>query len=182
MEVSENDRQDVLHVDDRASGSLEERIARLEAKERILEMMMEYSHYCDVGDWDRVCALYTDDVERVLTGTLSERVRGRDKIHQLYLNPVLPRREDGKSVTRAANMTVRHFVGTPVVRLAPGGRQAFVTSYFTLLESKEDERGFARSAHEGSYIFTFVKQGDDWKIQKMVVETEIAHDPFFRPQ
>jgi hypothetical protein len=182
MEVSENDRQDVLHIEERVPQGLEERLARLEAKERILEMMMEYSHFCDVGDWDRVCALYTDDVERVLTGTLSERVQGRDKLYQLYLNPVLPRREDGKPVTRAANMTVRHFVGTPVVRLAGEGREAFVTSYFTLLESKEDAQGFARSAHEGSYIFTFVKQGGDWKIRKMVVETEIAHDPFFGPQ
>src|SRR5207245_2693668 len=122
MEVSEHDRQDVLRIEERVPRSLEERVARLEAKERILEMMMLYSHYCDVGDWDRVCALYTDDVERVLMGTLAERVQGRDKLYELYLNPLLPRREDGKPVTRAANMTVRHFVGTPVVRLAEDGR------------------------------------------------------------
>jgi 3-phenylpropionate/cinnamic acid dioxygenase small subunit len=181
MEVSESDRLEVINMVERPPKTAEERITRLADKEAILDILMRYSHYCDTAQWDSVLDLYTDDVERVLTGTLEERVRGKEVLRKLYLQPVLPRKADGKPSGQTSGLKIRHFIGTPIVRLSEDGREAFLTSYFTLFASKETPEAFLRSGHEGTYIFSFVKQGEAWKIRKMVVETEIAHDPLFKP-
>ena len=186
MTVSETDRLDVIDRVEKRPVGLEERIDRLEARDAIHDVMMRYGHYCDSRSWDKVLSLYTDDVERVLTGTLDERVQGKEKLRELYLHPVLPSR-DGRSLGAAAaatpgqDMTIRHMFAAPVIRVSDDGREGWLTAYFSLVKSMATDAGFQRHVHEGTYIFTFVKQGQDWKIRKMVVDTEIGHDPGFRP-
>lgn len=185
MPVSEQNRFEVINKRDGTPRSLEARLQRLQDKEAIHDLMMRYGHYCDAQDWARVCDLYTDNVERVLTGTLDERVKGKARLLNLYLNPVLPTK-DGKKLGAAvpvgkSKTTVRHMFASPVIRIAADGKQAWLTSYFSLIRSNEKPAGFERHVHEGTYIFTFVKQGRQWKISKMVVNTEIGHDPGFQP-
>ena len=184
--VSEADRFQIINMPERRPADLEDRVARVEAKEAIFDVMMQYGHYCDVRDWDTLMKLYTDDIERVLTGTLDERVQGKAKLLELYINPVLPTK-DGVALGAAAppataqETTIRHMFAAPVIRLADDGKEAWLTSYFSLVRSVDSDSGFERHVHEGTYIFTFVKQGEDWKIKKMVVSSEIGHDPGFRP-
>jgi ketosteroid isomerase-like protein len=179
------DRAAVIRMPEKRPTSLEERIARLEAKEAIHDVMMRYGQLSDSRDTEGVLALYTDDVERVLTGTLDERIKGKDTLRELYRNPVLPTK-DGKSLGNASRrqgrrMTVRHMFAAPVIRLSDDGTEGWLVAYFTLVRSVDSEAGFERHQHEGTYTFSFVKQGDEWKISKMIVDTEIGHDRGFQP-
>ena len=179
-------RDDVIRMVEREPASLEERVARLEAKEAIHDLMMRYGHFSDARDTEGVLALYTDDVERVLTGTLDERVRGKDTLRELYRNPVLPTR-DGKSLGEASRYrrgrrtTVRHMFAAPLIRLSDDGNEGWLTSYFTLVRSVSSADGFERHVHEGTYTFTFVRLEEGWRISKMVVDTEIGHDRGYNP-
>ena len=178
-------RDDLMRMPEQRPASLEERVARLEAKEAIHDVMMRYGHCSDARDTEGTLALYTDDVERVLTGTLDERVKGKDTLRGLYRNPVLPTK-DGRSLgtearRRGRKMTVRHMFAAPLIRLSDDGAEGWLAAYFTLVRSVVSDEGFDRHVHEGTYVFTFVKQGDEWKISKMVVDTEIGHDRGYQP-
>ena len=116
--------------------------------------------------------------------TISSEVDERT-LRELYLNPVLPTK-DGKSLGDASRrqgrrMTVRHMFAAPVVRLSDDGTEGWLVAYFTLVRSVDSEAGFERHQHEGTYTFSFVKQGDEWRISKMIVDTEIGHDRGFKP-
>jgi hypothetical protein len=69
----------------------------------------------------------------------------------------------------------------PLIRLSDDGNTGWLAAYFTLVRSVVSDEGFDRHVHEGTYVFTFVKQGDEWKISKMVVDTEIGHDRGYQP-
>lgn len=183
--ASDIGRSEVINMVEKRPATLEERVARLEAKEAIHDVMMLYGHHSDARDTEGVLALYTDDVERVLTGTLDERIQGKDTLRELYRNPVLPTK-DGRTLGEASRrrgrrMTVRHMFAAPVIRLSDDGNDGWLTSYFTLVRGVDSPDGFERHVHEGTYTFTFVRLGDEWKISKMVVDTEIGHDRGFRP-
>ena len=179
-------RAELINMVEERPDSLEERIARLEAKEAIHDVMMLYGHRSDSRDTEGTLALYTEDVERVLTGTLDEEIEGKDVLRNLYRNPVLPTK-DGRSLGDAAKyksgrrMTVRHMLAAPVVRLSEDMQTGWLTAYFTLVRSVVKPDGFERHVHEGTYLFTFVRQGDEWKISRMVVDSEIGHDRGFQP-
>jgi ketosteroid isomerase-like protein len=179
-------RDDVIRMVEREPTTFEERVARLEAKEAIHDVMMRYGHFSDARDTEGVLALYTDDVERVLIGTLDERVRGKDTLRELYRNPVLPTK-DGRSLGEASRYkrgrktTVRHMFAAPLIRLSDDGDEGWLTSYFTLVRSVASDEGFERHVHEGTYTFTFVRTDEGWKISKMVVDTEIGHDRGYNP-
>ena len=179
-------RDDVIRMVERDPSSLEERVARLEAKEAIHDLMMRYGHCSDARDTEGVLSLYTDDVERVLSGTLDERVQGKDTLRELYRNPVLPTK-DGRSLGEASHYkrgrktTIRDMFAAPIVRLTDDGDEGWLTSYFTLVRSVASPEGFERHVHEGTYTFTFVRLEEGWRIKKMVVETEIGHDRGYQP-
>ena len=174
-------RDDVIRMVEREPATLEERIARLEAKEAIHDLMMRYGHFSDARDTEGVLALYTDDVERVLAGTLEERVQGKETLRGLYRNPVLPTK-DGRTLGEASRYrsgrrtTIRHMFAAPLIRLSDDANEGWLTSYFTLVRSVSSDEGFERHVHEGTYTFTFVRLEEGWRISKMIVDTEIGHD------
>ena len=186
--TSETDigRDEVIRILEREPQTLEERVARLEAKEAIHDLMMRYGHVSDARDTEGVLALYTEDVERVLTGTLDERVQGKETLRELYSNPVLPTK-DGRTLGEASRYkrghrtTIRHMFAAPIVRLSDDGDEGWLTSYFTLVRSVASPDGFERHVHEGTYTFTFVRLEEGWRIKKMVVDTEIGHDRGYNP-
>lgn len=120
-------------------------------------------------------------MERVLAGTLDERVKGKDTLRKVYYNPMLKRKADGKASSAPRDWLLRHMFTTPVVRLSDDMKEAWLTCYYTLVSTKETPTEFRRTAHEGTYIFTFARQGDDWKIKKMVIMTDTGHDPKYAP-
>ncbi len=180
--VSETNRIDVVAIKEKEPTSLEGRIERLEAKETLRDLVMQYAHYTTNREVEKLLALFTDDVERVLLGSLTGITRGKPKMREWYNNPILPAR-DGRSLpsSRAipGSRTTRNLVGSPVVRLSDDGKEGWLTAHFSSTNSGETKEGFVRGVHEGSYIFWFVKQSDGWKIKKWVCETEVAHDPAY---
>ncbi len=62
--------------------------------------------------------LYTDDIERVLGGTLVEQVKGKEALRPLYESLPLPNRDGGKGAPAAqqlATYEVKHFITGIVV-------------------------------------------------------------------
>ena len=179
-------RDDVISMVERSPENLEERIARVEAKEAIHDLMMRYGHFSDARDTEGVLALYTEDVERVLIGTLDERVQGKETLRELYRNPILPTK-DGRTLGEASRYkrdrktTIRHMFAAPLIRLSDSGSEGWLTSYFTLVRSVTSTEGFERHVHEGTYPFTFVHLEEGWRIKKMIVDTEIGHDRGYNP-
>ena len=59
------------------TNDLEARVARAEARQQIRDLIMVYGYLEDARRWDDMLALYTDDIERVLAGSLVETVQGK---------------------------------------------------------------------------------------------------------
>src|SRR6202142_1697420 len=78
---------------ERGRSGLEEKLQLVIDKQRIVEMINEYAFACDSRQWDVLRELYDENIERVMSGTLNETVRGRDTLIGLHANPALPRAE-----------------------------------------------------------------------------------------
>lgn len=174
--------KDVLAIPEKPPRTQEEWLARQADRIAISEVLHRYGQYCDSKNYEGVLTLYTDDIERVLGGTLTERVTGKKDLLDKYLNPSLQRKNDGKAARPMQGVKSRHMMLTPVIKIADDGKQAWVSSYFTLASSRGEGKDFTKGSHEGTYLFELVKQGFEWKIKKFVVNTEIGNDPLFRPQ
>ena len=70
--------------------TLEERVQAIEDREAIRQVLIGYGYLCDARRWDELLEHYTDDIERVLGGTLTERVKGKEALRKLYVAPALP--------------------------------------------------------------------------------------------
>jgi hypothetical protein len=180
MTVSENDRLDIVRRKEKVPEDLAGRIARLEAKEAIRDLQMQYSHLCDAHDWEGVLSLCTDDVERILGGTLEETVQGKEALRERYNNPSLKRASDGVTVPSLAVDKIYHLVATPIVRISNDGNKAWSTQYTSLVSIKDTDDEFARGVHETTSMFTYVKKAGEWKISQMVLISNLANDPLWR--
>lgn len=171
---------------ERPRTTLEERTQLLEDKEAVRDLIMQYGFLCDAGRWDELLDLYTDDIERVLTGSLDEHVRGKAALRELYDDPVLPVRDDGGAEpTRLQSPTggeraARHLISTNVVRVSDDGTEAWASVQYSLVLTRIDGDDFERGEHEGAYVFTFRKEGGTWKVRKLVVIANSLFNPMNR--
>src|SRR5450759_648394 len=60
-----------------------------EDREAIRDLIMRYGYLEDARRWDDMLALYTDDIERVLAGSLVERVQGKAALRERLFRPVM---------------------------------------------------------------------------------------------
>jgi ketosteroid isomerase-like protein len=166
--------------------TLEERLTLAEDKEAIRDVIAAYGFLCDSANWDELLELYTDDVERVLTGSLEEHVQGKEALRQLYLHPVLPVKSGGgdpkerldASVTEG-RLSARHLISHHVTRVSDDGAEAWsAVQYSLVLEREGDE--YERGVHEGAYLFWFLKQGGRWRVRKLTVIANSARNPLNR--
>ena len=72
----------VVHRSERPRTSIDERVQALEDRDEIRGLIMTYGYLCDARRWDDLLALYTDDIERVLAGSLVERVQGKPALRE----------------------------------------------------------------------------------------------------
>ncbi len=172
---------------ERPRTTLEERTQLLEDKEAVRDLIMQYGFLCDAGRWDELLDLYTDDIERVLTGSLDEHVRGKEALRKLYDNPVLPVRDDGaepasrlQSPTGGGERAARHMISTNVVRVSDDGAEAWASVQYSLVLTRIDGDDFERGEHEGAYVFDFRKQDGTWKVRKLVVIANSLFNPMNR--
>jgi hypothetical protein len=172
---------EVFRRPERPRTTVEERLTAIEDRQRVREVLMAYGYLCDARLWDELLELYTDDVERVLGGTLTENIKGKDALREVYLAPVLPR-EDGDAPPAAEinAYEIRHLIVGDIVRLGDDGETAWAAASYSLVASKGDIDDFVRAGHEGGYILEFRKVDGAWLVSKFTVFSENARNPLFR--
>ena len=175
---------DVARTVERPGGTVEERLELQEDHRAIADLVMAYGWLCDRRQWDELLELYTDDFERTLLGTLNEKVKGKEKLRELYLRPVLPRAGAGVAgpppVSQILGYELRHLIHPPVIRVADDRQTAAVAAVYSLVASSGDGPDFRRGEHEGAYIFGMRRlPGVGWRFQAMVVISENARNPLF---
>ena len=119
----------------------------------------------------------TDDIERVITGSVSSREVGKKQLLEVYKRGQRMSRPDGTQVVYDASIKRKHMVVTPVVRISDDGKMAWYSSYTSLVSTKETPEGHVRSQHEAIILLTFVREGGRWKVKRMNLNTELGHDP-----
>jgi hypothetical protein len=193
MEVSETDILEVVRMKEKIPTSRDEWAARLEAKAAIEDILARYAILCDAGvkdirAFDEVLDLCTDDIVKIHGGTLDQRFEGKEVVWKSFQNLVLKRKDGRLSKPLESKpgpprySAVRHMMTPPVIRISDDGKEAWAVLYFALASSQDTGTGLLRNVHEGDYIFTFVKQGEEWKVKKWVILSEIGYDPKFFPE
>lgn len=175
---------DVVLLPERRPDTIEERVALIEDRRRITDLVMLYGWLCDRRKWDDLLSYYTDDFERTLRGTLDEKVKGKEKLRELYFRPVLPRANNGAGPPPAEQINsyeLRHLIHPPVVRIADDGNTATVGAVYSLVATSGDGVDIRRGEHEGIYIFGMRRQPDgDWKFATMTIISENARNELFK--
>jgi len=161
--------------------TIEERIQAIEDRQAIRDVLMLYGYLCDARRWDELLEHYTDDIERVLAGTLTERVQGKEELRKLYVAPALPHAGEGEAPPAAQlqSYELRHLIVGDVVRLDASGMRAWAVAAYSLVASSDDD-GFRRGQHEGGYIFEMRKDDGRWRVCRMTVFSENARNPLFQ--
>ena len=161
----------------------EARLDAAEDRETIRDLIMRYGYLEDARRWDDMLALYTDDIERVLAGSLTERVQGKATLREKLVAPTLERTDgDGAAPPPEYLVTLglRHLMASDVIRLSDDGTTATAAVQYTMVATADDERGFRRGSHEGSYVFDFRKEAGVWRFSRQLVTSDNAHNPMFQ--
>ena len=163
-------------------GTVEESLQAAEDREAIRDLIMRYGYLEDGRRWDDMLALYTDDIERVLAGSLVERVQGKAALRERLFRPVMVSKtgQPGAGQDDLDRLGLRHLMVSDVIRLSDDGGSAVAAVQYTMVATREDADGFRRGSHEGSYVFEFRKDAGAWKFSRQVIITDNAHNPMFR--
>jgi len=164
-----------------APSSIDERLDRLEDRHTIRDLIMTYGYLEDARRWDDMLTLYTDDIVRVLAGSLVESVQGKAALRERLITPVMEARS-GRPAAAAADLerlALRHLLWGEVIRIAPDGRTAIAAVQYTLVATRDGPDGFRRGSHEGSYRFDFRNEDGRWKFSRQLIVTNNAHNPMF---
>ena len=171
---------------ERERTGVDEQLQLLMDKRRIEEMIVEYGFACDFRTWDVLEELYDETIDREMTGTLSETVKGRANLIELHRNPVLPRAAGVNMVKvdlgRFRNREIRHMITTRLVRVADDNQKAWALCYYQMALVGEDDEGWHHGLHEGTYVFSFGKDSGIWRFTQHLIWTNNAVNPMFGQQ
>ena len=159
----------------------DDRVARLEDRERIHDLVMAYGYLEDARRWDDMLALYTDDIERELAGSLTEVVRGKAELRDRLVTPVMEAKSGrvAASRTQVEQLGLRHLIFGVTIEVAADRSMARASAQYILVATRDGERGFERGSHEGSYEFQFRRVDGVWKFARQLIVTNNAHNPMF---
>lgn len=162
--------------------TLLDRLERAEDRQAIRDLIMAYGYLEDARRWDAMLALYTDDIERVLAGSLVEIVRGKAALRERLVTPVMATKSGAASASReqVEQLGLRHLMFSEVIRVSDDGRTATAAVQYILVATRGDADGYRRGSHEGSYVFDFRKSHGTWKFSRQLIVTNNAHNPMFR--
>ena len=156
-------------------------IARLEDRARVYDLVMAYGYLEDARRWDDMLALYTDDIERELAGSLTEVIRGKAELRDRLITPVMEAKSGRVAASREQieQLGLRHLIFSVSVDVADDGVTARAVAQYILVATRDGARGFERGSHEGSYEFEFRKVDGIWKFSRQLIVTNNAHNPMF---
>ena len=175
--------RETVPVRERDRQGLEGKLTLVIDKQRVVEMINEYAFACDSRQWDVLLELYDENIERVMTGTLNETVRGRDTLIGLHANPALPRAKgvemEKRDLTKIKGLEIRHLIGTQMVRVSDDNQSAWALCHYQMaLVGQENDR-WEHGLHEGTYLFSFSKASGAWKFTRHLIWTNNAANPMF---
>ena len=164
------------------TNDLEARVARAEARQQIRDLIMVYGYLEDARRWDDMLALYTDDIERVLAGSLVETVQGKAALRARLVDPVMAAKSGAAAAprTEVERLGLRHLMFGEVIRIADDGTRATATLQYILVATRDGADGQRRGSHEGSYVFDFRRIDGEWRFCRQLIVTNNAHNPMFR--
>lgn len=168
---------------ERQRHGLEEKLQLAIDKQRIAEMIHEYAFACDSRQWDVLEELYDENIERIMSGTLNETVRGRDKLIALHANPALPRaagvETEKRDLTKIKGLEIRHLIGTQMVRISNDNQKAWALCHYQMALVGQENDQWEHGLHEGTYLFSFSKESGAWKFTQHLIWTNNAANPMF---
>jgi hypothetical protein len=167
---------------ERPRADLAARVALAEARHEIRDLIMVYGYLEDARRWDDMLALYTDDIERVLAGSLVETVRGKAALRARLVDPVMAAKSGAAAASRAEveQLGLRHLMFGEVIRIGDDGTTATAAVQYVLVATRDDADGHRRGSHEGSYVFDFRRVDGAWRFRRQLIVTNNAHNPMFR--
>jgi hypothetical protein len=156
-------------------------ITRLEDRARIYDLVMAYGYLEDARRWDDMLAMYTDDIERELAGSLTEIVRGKAELRDRLVTPVMEAKSGRVAASReeVEQLGLRHLIFSVAIEVAAAGMTASAVAQYILVATRDGAAGFERGSHEGSYEFEFRKVERTWKFARQLIVTNNAHNPMF---
>ena len=157
------------------------RVALAEDRQAIRDLIMAYGYLEDARRWDEMLSLYTEDIVRVLAGSLVESVQGKPALRARLVTPAMEAASGRPAAgpEQLARLAVRHLIWGDVVRVAPDRRTATAAVQYTLVATADGPDGYRRGSHEGSYVFEFRREDGRWKFCRQVIVTNNAHNPMF---
>jgi hypothetical protein len=157
------------------------RLTRLEDQARIYDLVMAYGYLEDARRWDDMLALYTDDIERELAGSLTEVVRGKTQLRDRLVTPVMEAKSGRVAASReqVEQLGLRHLIVGVAIDVAADGSSARASAQYILVATRDGARGFERGSHEGSYEFEFRLVDGEWNFSRQLIVTNNAHNPMF---
>jgi hypothetical protein len=168
---------------ERTRTTIDEKLQFLSDKTRIQEMIHEYAFACDSRGWDVLERLYDENIERVMTGTLDETVKGRDNLIGLHAKPALPRREGvvapPRDLSKIVGLEIRHLIGTQMVRISDDDQSAWALCHYQMALVGQEDGAWQHGLHEGTYLFTFSRATGDWRFTRHQIWTNNAANPMF---
>ncbi|MDB5392617.1 MAG: hypothetical protein JWM91_123 [Rhodospirillales bacterium] len=171
---------------ERAPTNLEDRLQLVIDKQRIIEMINEYAFACDSRCWDVLEDLYDENIERIMSGTLNETVRGRGNLINLHINPPLPRAEgmqtEKRDLTKIKGLEIRHLIGTQMTRISDDNQKAWALCHYQMALVGQTDGIWESGLHEGTYLFSFSKASGSWKFTQHLIWTNNAANPMFAVQ
>ncbi len=180
-EAEKGQMLEVLRSAAQGRGRADGRLQAVEDRLEIEALVHRYGYLCDFRQWDELMDLYTDDIERVLGGTLVEQVKGKEALRPLYESLPLPNRDGAKGAPGAqqlATYEVKHFI-TGIVADVRGDEASAVARYTISAEGEVDGQ-LQRGTHDGSYVFRFRRTPDGWRFCFMLVVSGNAQNPMFQ--
>ena len=156
-------------------------LTRLEDRARIYDLVMAYGYLEDARRWDEMLALYTDDIERELAGSLTEVVRGKAELRDRLITPVMEAKSGRVAASRdlVEQLGLRHLIFSVAIEIAADGTTARAVAQYILVATRNGADGFERGSHEGSYEFDFRKADGSWRFSRQLIVTNNAHNPMF---
>jgi len=137
--------------------TIEERLRRLEDRDAIHQLFIDYGRHLDHGDWDSYAALFAADGE-VLLGPLG-RAKGRDQIKALMIEALTP-----------TLGTSFHIISSP--RVALDGDTATAEVMWTVLKRGDD--GAPVLTAVGRHLDALTRTPEGWRIQRRKGAMDLA--------
>ena len=129
--------------------SIEERLQRLEDRDAIHQIFVDYGRHLDQGNWDAYAALFAEDGE-VLLGPMG-RASGRANIQELMTTTLTP-----------GLGTTYHLITSPDVKLDGDTASAEVMWSVVVM----GENGKPAIGMVGRHMDTLVRTPEGWRIKR----------------